>query len=161
MQLSSLYPWHFSGDIFYQTLHFLSIFCSHAGRSWEWGYMKMHFCETLFYDAINISTTLFTHTEFESGLKYSWKTISSWHYFLESDCCVFVGGLPKGTDPCCKIVSCERLLLTHAFFFNVLLKFVQAKICMHANLEGKRWRMETSEISYILVPLSKLIEMWQ
>ena len=24
------------------------IFCSHVGRSWEWGYMKMHFCETLF-----------------------------------------------------------------------------------------------------------------
>ena len=30
---------------------------------------------------------------------------------------------------------------------------------MHANLEGKRWRMETSEISYILVPFFKLIDL--
>ena len=143
MQLSSLYPWHFSGDIFYQTLHFLSIFCSHAGRSWEWGYMKMHFCETLFYDAINIPTTLFTHTEFESGLKYSWKTIFSWHYFLESDCCVFVGGLPKGTDPCCKIVSCEKLLLAHASFLMFCWNLCKQKyVCMQTWKERDgEWRL--------------------
>ena len=143
MQLSSLYPWHFSRDIFYQTLHFLSIFCSHAGRSWEWGYMKMHFCETLFYDAINIPTTLFTHTEFESGLKYSWKTISSWHYFLESDCCVFVGGLPKGTDPCCKIVSCEKLLLAHASFLMFCWNLCKQKyVCMQTWKERDgEWRL--------------------
>lgn len=89
------------------------IFCSHVGRSWEWGYMKMHFCETLFlWCNKHINNFVYTYW------MWIWIKIfvKDYFQFLESDCCVFVGGWPKGTDPCFKIVSCKKLILTHAFF---------------------------------------------
>ena len=45
LYLSSLYLWRFSRDKFYEVLPFLSIFCLHAGRAWERGYIWYWWCK--------------------------------------------------------------------------------------------------------------------